>query len=63
MVHMHYSQPLEITFGTNHFLILETLMPIQYREPVKTLFKKVVLFFSLNKIFWMRICIVEQLFH
>ena len=42
MVHMHYSQPLEITFDTNHFLNLETLMPIQYREPVKTLFKKVV---------------------
>ena len=32
---MHYSQPLKIKFGTNKFLGLETLEPIQYRERVK----------------------------
>ena len=35
MVHMHYTQPLKIKFGTNHFFGLETLVPIQYRERVK----------------------------
>ena len=34
MVHMHYTQPLKIKFGTNHFFGLETLVPIQYRERV-----------------------------
>ena len=51
MVHMHYTQPLKIKFGTNHFLGLETLMPIQYRERVKTLFKKVILYFPWIKFF------------
>ena len=37
MVHMHYTQPLKIKFGTNHFFGLETLVPIQYRERVKQL--------------------------
>ena len=38
MVHMHYTQPLKIKFGTNHFFGLETetLVPIQYRERVNT---------------------------
>ena len=35
MVHMHYTQPLKIKFGTNHFFGSETLVPIQYRERVK----------------------------
>ena len=34
MVHMHYTQPLKIKFGTNHFFGSETLVPIQYRERV-----------------------------
>ena len=34
MVHMHYTQPLKIKFGTNHFFGSETLVPIQYREHV-----------------------------
>ena len=35
MVHMHHSQPLKIKFMTNHFLVLETLVLIQYRQHVK----------------------------
>ena len=37
MAHMHHFQPLKIKFMTNHFLVLETLVLIQYRERVKEL--------------------------
>ena len=55
MVHMHYTQPLKIKFGTNHFFGSETLVPIQYRERVKTLLTYCAFFLSSVPMFgfWM----------